>query len=189
MSRPGQRTVRGTMTAMPSGRRLAGSFLLAALAVAACGPGSGSTAPGSSGPKVLPSAPGATDVAAASATAGAGGAQAGQTDTDWGRIWDRLPDGFPHYQGSTAADEAATGPASAVLVVQGADPKSVATFYQGVLSSVGYSTDGLSGPLEDGSYVLDMTGSTAGCKVQVAVAPTGGLVTQTILYGAGCPLS
>ena len=66
-------------------------------------------------------------------------------------------------------------------------PKAVATFYQGALSSDGYTTDGLSGPLEDGGYVLDMTGPTSGCKVQVTATPTGGLITVTILYGAACP--
>ena len=85
------------------------------------------------------------------------------------------------------SEEGATGPASATLAVQGADPKAVATFYQGALSSDQYTTDGLSGPLEDGGYVLDMTGPTSGCKVQVTAAPTGGLITVTILYGAACP--
>ena len=120
--------------------------------------------------------------------ASAGAGQAAQTDTDWGRIWDSLPEGFPRYAGSAASEEAATGPASAVLAVQGADAKTIATFYQGALSSVLYTTDGLSGPLENGGYVLDMTGPASGCKVQVAAVPTGGLVTVTILYGAACPL-
>ena len=86
------------------------------------------------------------------------------------------------------SEEGATGPASATLAVQGADPKAVATFYQGALSSDQYTTDGLSGPLEDGGYVLDMTGPASGCKVQVTATPTGGLITVTILYGAACPL-
>ena len=115
-------------------------------------------------------------------------ARAAQTDTDWGRIWDSLPKGFPRYAGSVGSEEGATGPASATLAVQGADPKAVATFYQGALSSDQYTTDGLSGPLEDGGYVLDMTGPASGCKVQVTATPTGGLITVTILYGAACPL-
>ena len=174
---------------MPSRRRLAGSLLIAVLVVAACGPSGGSTAPGSSARTGAPSAPAATDVAAASAVPSGGANQAAQTDTDWGRIWDSLPAGFPRFPGSAPGDEAATGPASATFVVQGADARAAATFYQGALTGTGYTTDGLSGPLEDGGYVLDMSGPTGGCKLQVTAAPTGGLITLTILYGAACPLA
>jgi hypothetical protein len=124
-----------------------------------------------------------------SAAASDGGAQAGQTDTDWGRIWDSLPKGFPAYPGSTSGEEATTGPASAVIAVQTADAKGIVTFFQTALQNAGYVADGLSGPLEDGSYVLDMTGAPAGCELQVRAAPTGGLTTVTILYGASCPLT
>lgn len=110
----------------------------------------------------------------------------GQTETDWGTIWDTLPKGFPTPPGSTPAEETATGPASANLVVDGSDAKGIATAVQGALGVAGFKTKALQGPLEDGSYVLDMTGSPAGCKVQVTAAPTGGLTTVTILYGAAC---
>ena len=50
-----------------------------------------------------------------------------------------------------------------------------------------YGTEALTGPLEDGSYVLDSTGSAPGCRVQVSVAPLGGLTTVTVRYGAACP--
>ena len=174
------------MAGMPPRRRLAAFFLIAAVAIAGCGPGGGTTTPGS--PTAAPSAPAATDVAVASPDASAGAGQVDQTDTDWGRIWDSLPKGFPRYAGSVGREEAATRPASATLAVQGADPRAVATFYQGALSSDQYTTDGLSGPLEDGGYVLDMTGPASGCKVQVTATPTGGLISVTILYGAACPL-
>jgi hypothetical protein len=114
---------------------------------------------------------------------------AGQTDTEWGRIWDTLPSNFPAYPGSTPGEETATGPASANLVVEGLDAKGIATLLQTLLTQAGYTTVGLSGPLEDGSYVLDMTGPTAGCKVQVSASPTGTLTAVTILYGASCPHS
>ena len=91
--------------------------------------------------------------------------------------------------GRAAPGPAATGPASADLVVDGVDAKGIATVLQTLLRQAGYTTVGLSGPLEDGSYVLDMTGSAAGCKVQVSATPTGGLTTVTILYGAACPHS
>ena len=112
---------------------------------------------------------------------------AGQTDTAWGRIWDSLPAGFPSYPGSTPAEEAASGPASAVLAVQGIDARTIAGWMQSELERATYSTEALSGPLEDGSYVLDSTGTAPGCRVQVSIAPLGGLTTVTVLYGASCP--
>lgn len=111
----------------------------------------------------------------------------GQTDTAWGRIWDSLPAGFPAYPGSTPAEAAATGPSSAVLAVQGVGAKTIADWMQSKLELASYSTEALSGPLEDGSFVLDSTGQAPGCRVQISIAPLGGLVTMTVLYGARCP--
>jgi hypothetical protein len=111
----------------------------------------------------------------------------GQTDTAWGRIWDSLPAGFPTYPGATPAEEAATGPASAVLAVQGSDPRTIVGWMQSSLERATYSTDALNGPLEDGGYVLESIGTPPGCRVQVSIAPLGGLTTVTVLYGAGCP--
>ena len=123
----------------------------------------------------------------ASAPAAAkGSSTTSQTDTDWGRIWDTLPKGFPAIPGSTP-DDAAAGPASAVLVVQGDAAQTVASSLQTQLGSAGYTTTALGGPLEDGTYTLDMTGPSTGCMLQVAATPTGGLTTVTILYGAACP--
>ncbi|MGZ6340129.1 MAG: hypothetical protein ACXWNG_07165 [Candidatus Limnocylindrales bacterium] len=112
---------------------------------------------------------------------------AGQTDTAWGRIWDSLPNGFPSYPGSTPAEEAASGPASAVRAVEGIDARTIAGWMQSELERATYSTEALSGPLEDGSYVLVSTGTAPGCRVQVSIAPLGGLTTVTVLYGASCP--
>ncbi len=114
-------------------------------------------------------------------------ALAGQTDTAWGRIWDSLPAGFPTYPGSMPAEETASGPASAVLAVHSADAKTIAGWMQSELERATYSTEALSGPLEDGSYVLDSTGPVPGCRVQVSIAPLGELTTMTVLYGASCP--
>jgi hypothetical protein len=55
-----------------------------------------------------------------------------------------------------------------------------------LLDSEGYSTD-QSGPLEDGSVVLDSTGTWEGCRVQTTVTPQSGTTLMTILYGADCP--
>jgi hypothetical protein len=155
--------------------------LMTMFVLAACGSSASSTAPSAArsptaAPSVLPSPTGSAPAPAA-----------GQTDTEWGRIWDTLPGNFPVYPGSTQGDETATGPASANLVVDGLDAKGIVIVFQTLLKQAGYQTVGLQGPLEDGSYVLDMTGPTAGCRIQVGAAPTGSLTILTILYGAACP--
>jgi hypothetical protein len=124
---------------------------------------------------------------AASSGGGSVAPVAGQTDTDWGRIWDTLPGGFPMVGGATPGEETATGPATADLVVDGVDAKGITTRFETLLEGAGFTTAGLSGPLENGGYVLAMNGSTPGCEVQVSVTPTGSLTTLTILYGASCP--
>ena len=49
-----------------------------------------------------------------------------------------------------------------------------------------YSTESLSGPLEDGSFVLDSVGD-GDCRIQTTIAPQGGLILVTVRYGAACP--
>jgi hypothetical protein len=112
---------------------------------------------------------------------------AGQTDTAWGRIWDSLPAGFPSVPGSTPAEEAATGPASATLAVDGTDASAIAAALKAQLEAAGFTTEAFNGPAEDGGFVLESAGTVAGCKVQATVAPLGGLTIVTILYGAACP--
>ena len=156
-------------------------ILLTALAVGvtACGP-SGSTA--SQAASLT-----ASLIPAATSPAATGASASGQADTEWGRIWETLPAGFPTFPGSTPSDEASADPASAILVVDGNVAKAVVTTTESKLKALGYGTDALSGPLEDGSYTLEMTGSPAGCRLMVTARPTGGLTTVTILYGSGCP--
>jgi hypothetical protein len=167
-------------------RVLLGLSLVAAIAVAACSSNAATTSPSRSATPLASPAPAATTASATpSASVGAASA-AGQTDTTWGRIWDSLPGGFPAIPGSTPT-EAAAGPASATLVVQGDAAKAIATSMQTALGVAGFRTEGLSGPLEDGSYVLDSTGTPAGCMVQVTAKPLGGVTTVTIMYGAVCP--
>jgi hypothetical protein len=74
-----------------------------------------------------------------------------------------------------------------VLAVQGVEAKTIADWMQSKLEQATYSTEALSGPLEDGSFVLDSTGSVPDCRVQVSIAPLGGLTMVTVRYGAGCP--
>jgi hypothetical protein len=110
-----------------------------------------------------------------------------QTDTAWGRIWDALPARFPVYPGAVETEEAGSGePVSATFSVGGADPAEIATSMQQQLELATYSTEALSGPLEDGSFVLDSVGD-AGCRIETTVKPAGGLVLITVRYGADCP--
>lgn len=163
-------------------RSILGIGLMAALA--ACSPTTPTpvTASPSSAASTTPSAE------VSSPSSGASSAlPVGQTDTDWGRIWDAVPAGFPVYPGATPAGEAETGPVSATYALVGADPRTIATWTQAELERATYRTEALSGPLEDGSFVLESTGVAPDCRVEVAVAPLGGLVTTTVRYGAACP--
>ena len=110
-----------------------------------------------------------------------------QTDTAWGRIWDALPAGFPVYPGAVESEEAGGGdPVSGTFSVGGADPAEVATAMQGQLELATFSTEALSGPLEDGSFVIDSVGD-ADCRIETTVKPAGGLALITVRYGAACP--
>ncbi len=141
--------------------------LLIALVAAGCGTGVGTVAPSlaPTGSLVPP--------------------LTGQTDMDWGRIWDDLPADFPIYPGATPSEEATSGPASATLVVGGADAKAIVTWMTEHLTLDAYTVEG-GGPMEDGSFVID-AGRGADCAVHVDVAPLGTVTTITILYGASCP--
>ena len=158
---------------------------VATLALAACG-SSGSSAR----PVASPSAslvPAASPRPSTGASTGPSGTlTAGQTATDWGRIWDTLPSGFPTYPGATPAQEASTGPASATFVVSGGVAKDVAASMSDQLMRDAYGVDAATVPLEDGSYIVEGRRG-AGCRVQVKATPTGGLTTITVLYGADCP--
>jgi hypothetical protein len=150
--------------------------------VSACGSTASSGSPGTS---ATPAASTAASSAASAAPSTA--ADAGETDTAWGRIWDTLPNSFPEIPGARPAEEAATAPASATFVIAGDVARLVASALVTQMASAGFPTGGLGTPLEDGSYTLDATGSTPGCKVQLTIKPMGGETFVTILYGAACP--
>jgi hypothetical protein len=109
-----------------------------------------------------------------------------QTDTSWGRIWDRLPDDFPLYAGAEPADETSPEPTSGVFAIPGGEPAEIADWFQHALEMATYSTEALSGPLEDGSFVLDSVGAE-GCRIEVTVAPLGDTTNVSVRYGADCP--
>ena len=111
----------------------------------------------------------------------------GQTDTEWGRIWDQLPAGFPQYPGATVSGDASAEVVSGRFAVIGGDPAEIASWLQQELEMAAYSTEALSGPLEDGSFVLDSVGEGE-CRIQTAVAPLGRITFVEVRYGAACPL-
>jgi hypothetical protein len=155
--------------------------------LAACGPGAGSTspsgAPATTEPTTAPTPiPSEEPVEPARSSA----PPASQTDTDWGRIWDALPAGFPRYPGGTTAGDATPGPVSAAYLVPGADALTIADWMQTALETATYSTEALSGPFEDGSYVLDSVGE-AECRIETRIMPLDEMTLVTVLYGAACP--
>lgn len=161
-----------------------GLTLAAAFIVGACNPTTPTPSPSSAPASVASVAPSAE--ASSSPGPSNPAAQVGQTDTDWGRIWDALPTAFPVYPGAAPAEAAETDPVSATFALEGQDAKTVATWMQSELERAAYTTEALSGPLEDGSFDLIATGS-AGCRVQVSSAPLGSLTIVRVRYGAACP--
>jgi hypothetical protein len=161
--------------------RVVGASLALVFSLAACN-GAAPTPFPSDGPASAGSLPPAS--AAADPSSAAPGV--GQTDTDWGRIWDELPEAFPVYPGAAPADEAATEAVSGTFALEGAIARTVVAWMQTELERAAYRTEALNGPFEDGSFILDLVGSLE-CRLQVAVAPLGGLTMVTVRYGAACP--
>jgi len=153
-----------------------GVGLAIAIVVAACSPG----APPS------PSSPASTPARSVEPSNATAVGQTEQTDTEWGQIWDGLPAAFPVYPGATPADDAASEVVSATFALEGTDARTVAGWMQIELERAMYATESLNGPLEDGSFVLELTG-TLDCRIQVAIAPLGSLTTVSVRYGAACP--
>lgn len=108
-----------------------------------------------------------------------------QTDTGWGRIWDAIPVTFPRYPDAIPT-QTREGPVSASFAV-GASAEQAATFMQAALETAGFSTEAMSGPLEDGSIVIDSVGDPLTCRVQTRLTPLSGTTHMTVLYGAACP--
>ncbi len=147
------------------------------LALAACEPSGTATRP----PTPVASFASIDPTAQASAAP-----QAGQTDTEWGRIWDDVSAGFPTFPGSTVTVDVSAEPASARYVVADGDPQEIASWLQAALETSTFSTEALSGPLEDGGFVVDSVGDQ-GCRIETRVAPLGGMTLVTVRYGAACP--
>ena len=161
--------------AIVAAQRLALVVVLAMLSAACTGPV----------PAGTDGAASADPPASASLAPGPSAAPVAQTDTEWGRIWDAVPAGFPRYPGATTADDATREAVSDASVVAGVDPAEVGAWFQGALETGTFSTESMSS-LEDGSIVIDSVGD-GGCRIQTRVAPLGEMVLITVLYGADCP--
>ena len=111
----------------------------------------------------------------------------GQTETEWGVIWDAIPADFPVYSGAVTSEESATVPSRANLVVDGPDPSAVARPGPTRRCRTRASRHRRARPsMEDGSMSIDAVRGTD-CRVLVTSAPLGSLTSITILYGASCP--
>lgn len=151
-----------------------------ALVAAACGTAAAPTSP------AVPTAPAPTDVAGSGARTAP--PRPGTFETAWGSAWDALPPGFPLPPGAKPAEpgDPADGPVSGVFVAD-MSPAAAARAMEAGLGAAGYSTEALSGPLEDGSLVLDAVGREPACRVQARIRERGGMTMITVLFGAGCP--
>jgi hypothetical protein len=109
-----------------------------------------------------------------------------QSTVEWGRIWDALPPGFPRPAGAVPSEIGVAASGSFDLTQDVATASGV---MQGALEAAGFRTEGLSGPFEDGSVVIDSAGPTQGCRLQTTIVRQGGVTTMTVLYGASCPFA
>ena len=118
---------------------------------------------------------------------GVSGSTASRVDTDWGPIWDALPAGFPVFPGAVTSNELTTSAPVSATLASGTSADEIATWMQSHLELATYSTEALSGPLEDGSFVIDSVGD-AGCRIETTITPAGGSTIITVRYGADCPI-
>jgi hypothetical protein len=148
-----------------------GAIVMAALALAACTTGTAS-GPASAG---SPPSPAATVRATPVPT----------TSTEWGAILDALPAGVPRFP--SARETTPEGAATASLST-GSSVAQVVAWYDGEMAAARYDRTASSGPLEDGSVVVEYDGGSArpGCRVQVTARPRGGETLIVILVAAAC---
>jgi hypothetical protein len=160
----------------------------ALLVLVACeaGPAPSADPTGAATPAESAPATASPDLSVAPVTPGTSEAPAGQTETEFGTIWDGVPEGFPRFRGGRDADDAGPAPASDVYAIEGADAGLVAEWLQSAMEDATYSTEGLSGPFEDGGYELVSVGE-ADCRIRTTITPQGSMILVTVLYGAACP--
>ena len=154
------------------------ALLAASLLVAAC---DSARQTATTPPSLIAPGPSASDGAPAPSAVGGT-----QSETGWGRIWDHVPTGFPRFPGSAIADPVSPEPVSATHSVVNDDTAQIAGWMQNALETASYATESLSGPLEDGGFVIESVGEGE-CRIQTSVQPMGGLTFLIVRYGAACP--
>lgn len=183
----------------PSGHRprsaprtspLAALLIGVAVLAAACGGPTPTPRPPSSEPSGAPSPPASPGQSGESPTPTSSPSAAPslptQSETSIGRIWDALPPSFPLPTGAEPTEVREPGePASGTFAVPGSAVE-VATTLRSHLEAAGFTTAAASGPFEDGSYVIESTG-TDGCRIRSTVQPMGDLTVLLVRYGAACP--
>jgi hypothetical protein len=107
-------------------------------------------------------------------------------ESPWGPIWDAVPPAFLVFAGAQPVE--IDEPVSVALdhPAQAASPADIANAYVTDLTIGGWRTV-VSGPIEDGSIVVDAVRDGTACRAQVRATPFGGIVRITVLYGSGCP--
>jgi hypothetical protein len=105
----------------------------------------------------------------------------------WGRIWDRLPAGFPLLSDAEPAQPAdpVAGPSSGTFTT-GLGVDDAIQRLGAALTGAGWSLEATTSG-EDGSKVISAVGTSAGCRSLVTVRPLGSMHFVSIYYGAGCP--
>ncbi len=109
----------------------------------------------------------------------------GTTPTEWGTILNDVPEDFPVYAGASPT-EVDDGPSSGAWFAQGAAVDEVAAWYRARLEALGFTTQDLSSPLEDGTRILDTVSDLPECRIQTTFRPLDGSTMIIVLYGAGC---
>jgi hypothetical protein len=166
-----------------TGTRLAAILLAATGLLAACvGAASPVTAPQIASPVSSASTPVPTLTAATPAPGAAS-----VVTVAWGRIWDRMPEGFPLPSDAEPAQPAdpVEGPSSGAFTTS-LGVADAANGIETALKAAGWSLEATT-PGEDGSREISAVGASPDCRSRVTVRALGSMRFVTVYYGAGCP--
>jgi hypothetical protein len=122
----------------------------------------------------------------ASPIASPSGGRPTTTETEFGTIFDALPQSFPKLPGQEPADTGEGPTSGSFVVTMGVDAASAAIISG--LKAQGWTVESIS-TLEDGSTVIALTGPVARCAAEVRFVPVSGTLMMSVLYGASCPFS
>lgn len=164
--------------------RLIAVLAVLSLMVGACGFGPGDSGGSPSASLIATSAPAETDQPIETETFDP--SLPGQSESEWGPIWDAVPASYPVPEGAVPAD-ADQGPVSAAYTVASdvAEARAIAEFYRDALEEDGFGGSLMDGPLEDSSFTV-WSSNGYGCDSLVTVLPRGEESLITVLFAALC---